>query len=74
MDSAYLLETLAGNFMDVVQYNDDNRGFEVRETERETEREIMKQIHAMSWHSMPAPELFVHILMIFQHCERPCQR
>ncbi|XP_075892988.1 thymus-specific serine protease [Nelusetta ayraudi] len=27
-DSAYLLETLAGNFMDVVQYNGDNRGFE----------------------------------------------
>ncbi|XP_062903367.1 thymus-specific serine protease [Mobula hypostoma] len=30
MDSAYLLETLAGNFMDVVQYNKDNRVFEVR--------------------------------------------
>lgn len=30
MDSAYFLETLAGNFMDVVQYNGDNRGFEVR--------------------------------------------
>ncbi|XP_069752825.1 thymus-specific serine protease isoform X2 [Narcine bancroftii] len=28
MDSAYLLETLAGNFMDVVQYNKDNRVFE----------------------------------------------
>ncbi|XP_021172558.2 thymus-specific serine protease isoform X1 [Fundulus heteroclitus] len=28
MDSAYLLEMLAGNFMDVVQYNEDNRGFE----------------------------------------------
>ncbi|XP_062329699.1 thymus-specific serine protease [Osmerus eperlanus] len=28
MDSAYLLETLAGNFMDVVQYNEDNREFE----------------------------------------------
>lgn len=28
-DSAYFLETLAGNFMDVVQYNEDNRGFEV---------------------------------------------
>ncbi|XP_020492543.1 thymus-specific serine protease [Labrus bergylta] len=27
-DSAYLLETLAGNFMDVVQYNEDNRAFE----------------------------------------------
>ncbi|XP_023284180.1 putative serine protease K12H4.7 [Seriola lalandi dorsalis] len=27
-DSAYLLEMLAGNFMDVVQYNQDNRGFE----------------------------------------------
>ncbi|XP_034459958.1 thymus-specific serine protease isoform X2 [Hippoglossus hippoglossus] len=26
MDSAYFLETLAGNFMDVVQYNEDNRG------------------------------------------------
>lgn len=37
MDSAYLLETLAGNFMDVVQYNDDNRGFEVRERERDAE-------------------------------------
>lgn len=32
MDSAYLLETLAGNFMDVVQYNEDNRGFEVGES------------------------------------------
>lgn len=32
MDSAYLLETLAGNFMDVVQYNEDNREFEVRES------------------------------------------
>lgn len=30
MDSAYFLETLAGNFMNVVQYNEDNRGFEVR--------------------------------------------
>lgn len=30
MDSGYLLETLAGGFMDVVQYNEDNRGFEVR--------------------------------------------
>lgn len=30
MDAAYFLETLAGNFMDVVQYNEDNRGFEVR--------------------------------------------
>lgn len=30
MDSAYFLETLAGNFMDVVQYNEDNRAFEVR--------------------------------------------
>ncbi|TRY99904.1 hypothetical protein DNTS_004337 [Danionella cerebrum] len=28
MDSAYFLETLAGNFMDVVQYNEDNRDFE----------------------------------------------
>ncbi|KAI7790067.1 thymus-specific serine protease isoform X1 [Triplophysa rosa] len=28
MDSAYILETLAGNFMDVVQYNEDNRAFE----------------------------------------------
>ncbi|XP_068441238.1 thymus-specific serine protease [Clinocottus analis] len=28
MDSAYFLEMLAGNFMDVVQYNEDNRGFE----------------------------------------------
>uniref|UniRef100_A0A672NEF7 Putative serine protease K12H4.7 n=1 Tax=Sinocyclocheilus grahami TaxID=75366 RepID=A0A672NEF7_SINGR len=28
MDSAYLLESLAGNFMDVVQYNEDNRAFE----------------------------------------------
>ncbi|MED6265814.1 hypothetical protein CHARACLAT_029252 [Characodon lateralis] len=28
MDSAYFLEMLAGNFMDVVQYNQDNRGFE----------------------------------------------
>ncbi|XP_032833392.2 putative serine protease K12H4.7 [Petromyzon marinus] len=27
-DSAYLLETLAGFFMDVVQYNEDNRAFE----------------------------------------------
>ncbi|XP_008307002.1 thymus-specific serine protease [Cynoglossus semilaevis] len=27
MDSAYFLETLAGNFMDVVQYNEDNRAF-----------------------------------------------
>ncbi|XP_057694055.1 thymus-specific serine protease [Corythoichthys intestinalis] len=27
-DSAYFLEILAGNFMDVVQYNEDNRGFE----------------------------------------------
>nr|XP_057935342.1 thymus-specific serine protease [Doryrhamphus excisus] len=27
-DSAYFLELLAGNFMDVVQYNEDNRGFE----------------------------------------------
>lgn len=27
-DSAYFLETLAGNFMDVVQYNQDNRAFE----------------------------------------------
>lgn len=34
MDSAYLLETLAGNFMDVVQYNEDNRAFEVREGRR----------------------------------------
>lgn len=30
MDSAYFLEMLAGNFMDVVQYNEDNREFEVR--------------------------------------------
>ena len=29
MDSAYFLETLAGSFMDVVQYNQDNRQFEV---------------------------------------------
>ncbi|CAL8350488.1 unnamed protein product [Lota lota] len=28
MDSAYFLETLAGSFMDVVQYNQDNREFE----------------------------------------------
>ncbi|XP_069474264.1 putative serine protease K12H4.7 isoform X5 [Ambystoma mexicanum] len=28
MDSAYFLETMAGNFMDVVQYNKDNRAFE----------------------------------------------
>ncbi|XP_049582929.1 thymus-specific serine protease [Syngnathus scovelli] len=27
-DSAYFLEMLAGNFMDVVQYNEDNRAFE----------------------------------------------
>jgi len=33
MDSAYLLESLAGNFMDVVQYNEDNRAFEVCELE-----------------------------------------
>lgn len=31
MDSSYFLESLAGNFMDVVQYNEDNREFEVRE-------------------------------------------
>lgn len=29
MDSGYLLEALAGGFMDVVQYNEDNRAFEV---------------------------------------------
>ena len=29
MDSAHFLESLAGNFMDVVQYNEDNRAFEV---------------------------------------------
>ena len=29
MDTAYFLETLAGSFMDVVQYNQDNRQFEV---------------------------------------------
>ena len=29
MDSPYFLETLAGSFMDVVQYNQDNRQFEV---------------------------------------------
>nr|XP_006637680.1 PREDICTED: putative serine protease K12H4.7 [Lepisosteus oculatus] len=28
MDLAYFLETVAGNFMDVVQYNEDNREFE----------------------------------------------
>ncbi|KPP58865.1 hypothetical protein Z043_123269, partial [Scleropages formosus] len=28
MDAAYFLETVAGNFMDVVQYNEDNRDFE----------------------------------------------
>ncbi|XP_041919513.1 thymus-specific serine protease [Alosa sapidissima] len=28
MDSAHFLEALAGNFMDVVQYNEDNRAFE----------------------------------------------
>ncbi|XP_031429917.1 thymus-specific serine protease [Clupea harengus] len=28
MDSAHFLESLAGNFMDVVQYNEDNRAFE----------------------------------------------
>ncbi|KAL2096293.1 hypothetical protein ACEWY4_008441 [Coilia grayii] len=28
MDSAHFLEALAGNFMDVVQYNQDNRAFE----------------------------------------------
>uniref|UniRef100_A0A3Q3WZB5 Uncharacterized protein n=1 Tax=Mola mola TaxID=94237 RepID=A0A3Q3WZB5_MOLML len=28
MDSAYLLETVTGNFVDVVQYNEDNRAFE----------------------------------------------
>ncbi|XP_030632674.1 thymus-specific serine protease [Chanos chanos] len=28
MDIAYFLESLAGNFMDVVQYNEDNREFE----------------------------------------------
>ncbi|CAG06389.1 unnamed protein product [Tetraodon nigroviridis] len=28
MDSAQFLETLAGNFMEVVQYNEDNRAFE----------------------------------------------
>ncbi|XP_028925206.1 thymus-specific serine protease [Ornithorhynchus anatinus] len=28
MDSAYFLESLASNFMDVVQYNEDNRAFE----------------------------------------------
>ncbi|GLD52874.1 thymus-specific serine protease [Lates japonicus] len=27
-DFSYFLETLAGNFMDVVQYNEDNRGAE----------------------------------------------
>lgn len=39
MDSAYLLESLAGNFMDVVQYNEDNRGFEV------CELEMMDRVH-----------------------------
>lgn len=37
MDSAYLLETLAGNFMDVVQYNEDNRAFEVCETDTDVQ-------------------------------------
>ncbi|KAM4589491.1 thymus-specific serine protease isoform 1-T1 [Fundulus diaphanus] len=35
MDSAYLLEMLAGNFMDVVQYNEDNRGFEEKRARSE---------------------------------------
>lgn len=47
MDSAYFLETLAGNFMDVVQYNEDNRAFEVSRRD--------------------ADELFVPILIMFQH-------
>lgn len=34
MDSAQFLQTLAGNFMDVVQYNEDNRAFEVRDVKR----------------------------------------
>lgn len=41
MDSAYLLESLAGNFMDVVQYNEDNRGFEV------CELETMDRVHVV---------------------------
>lgn len=40
MDSAYLLETLAGNFMDVVQYNKDNRVFEVS---TETDRKYLSE-------------------------------
>jgi hypothetical protein len=31
-DVASLFETLAGNFMDIVQYNEDNRGFEGSKT------------------------------------------
>lgn len=62
MDSAYLLETLAGNFMDVVQYNEDNRGFEVRERYR-------KCIHMTSVHSLLAPEISVYFLTMFQHYE-----
>lgn len=34
MDSAQFLQTLAGNVMDVVQYNKDNRAFEVRGVKR----------------------------------------
>lgn len=44
MDSAYFLEMLAGNFMDVVQYNEDNRAFEVRQSTH------AKQYHYMIRH------------------------
>lgn len=47
MDSAYLLESLAGNFMDVVQYNEDNRGFEVCELETMDRVHVVR--HATLW-------------------------
>ena len=43
IDSAYLLETLAGTFMDVVQYNEDNRAFEVRLV-KHTTKNICKSV------------------------------
>ncbi len=50
MDSAYLLESLAGNFMDVVQYNEDNRAFEVCEvTVCVLETHVLTTSTEMTW-------------------------
>uniref|UniRef100_A0A4W3KCS1 Serine protease 59, putative n=1 Tax=Callorhinchus milii TaxID=7868 RepID=A0A4W3KCS1_CALMI len=72
MDSSYFLEALAGNFMDVVQYNEDNRIFEVSAAGTNITIQVLCDIMANSSLGVPYKRYAAIVQMMLQIYDEKC--